>query len=113
MLSGNNMTIKPMAIILTMLAGWINRQQSEIIEYLLEENKILREKIGKKRILLNDNQRRRLAVLGKKLGRKLLGQFCTSFCPDTVLRWHRELVAQKYDGSINRSKYGCAVQKLI
>ena len=106
MLSGNNMTIKPMAIILTMLAGWINRQQSEVIEYLLEENKVLREKFGKKRILLNDNQRRRLAVLGKKLGRKLLGQFCTSFCPDTIFRWHRELVAQKYDGSKNRSKYG-------
>ena len=100
------MKIKPMVILLTMLAGWINRQQTEIIEYLLEENKILREKLGNKRILLNDNQRRRLAVLGKKLGRKVLAQFCISFSPDTILRWHRELVARKYDGNKNRSKYG-------
>ena len=57
-----------------MLAGWINRQQTEVIEYLLEENNILREGTGRKRILLNINQKRRLAVLGKKLGCKLLGQ---------------------------------------
>ena len=100
------MKIKPMAIILTMLAGWVNRQQTEVIEYLLEENKVLREKFGKKRILLNDSQRRRLAVLGKRLGRNVLSQFCTSFSPDTILRWHRELVARKYDGSRNRSKHG-------
>jgi len=100
------MKIKPMAIFLTMLAGWINRQQTEVIEYLLEENRILREKIGNKRILLNNRQRRRLAVLGRKLGRAVLGQFCISFSPDTILRWHRELVARKYDGSKNRSKYG-------
>ena len=54
------MKIKPMAILLTMLAGWINRQQTDIIEYLTEENKILREKLDKKRILLTDSQRRRL-----------------------------------------------------
>lgn len=100
------MKVKPMAIVLTMLAGWINLQQTEIIEYLLEENKIPREKIGSKRILLDLNQKRRLAVLGKKLGRKLLGQVCCSFSPDTILRWHRKLVARKYDGSRNRSKYG-------
>ena len=94
-----------MAIVLTMLAGWVNRQQTEVIEYLLE-NKILREKIGNKRILLNINQKRRLAVLGKKLGRKLLGQVCCAFSPDTILRWNRELVTRKYDGSKNRSKYG-------
>ena len=100
------MKIKPMAIVLTMLAGWINRQQTEIIEYLIEENTILREKIGGKRIILNKNQKRRLAVLGKKLGRKLLSQFCCAFSPDTILLWNRELVCQKYDGSKNRSKYG-------
>ncbi len=53
------MKIKPMAIMLTMLAGWINCRQTEMIEYLIEENKILREKIGKKRIRLNGKQRRR------------------------------------------------------
>jgi hypothetical protein len=93
-----------------MLAGWMNRQQQEIIKYLRVENAILREELqkatGKKRIILNDNQRRRLAILGKKLGRKILGEICFSFSPDTVLRWHRKLVTRKYDGSKHRSKYG-------
>ena len=65
------MKTKPMTMLLAMLAGWINRQQQEAIEYLKEENKILRGELlkatGKKRIILNDSQRRRLAILGKKL----------------------------------------------
>lgn len=86
-------------MLLTMLAGWINRHQQDMIEYLKEENKILREKLGKKRLLLNDDQRRRLALLGKKIGRKALEEICEVFSPETILRWHRALVARKYDGS--------------
>ena len=67
-----------------------------------EENKILREKHGKKRLLLNNDQRRRLAVRAKKLSRKALAEICEVFSPDTLLRWHRALVAQKYDGSKRR-----------
>lgn len=100
------MQVKPLEMLLVMLAGWINRQQQEAIEYLKEENKILREKLGGKRILLTDSQRKRLAILGKRLGRELLGQVCCAFSPDTLLKWHRKLVARKYDGSKNRSKYG-------
>ena len=59
-------------LILSMIAGWMNRQQQEIIEYLQAENDILREELqkatGKKRLILNDKQRRKLAVLGKRLG---------------------------------------------
>jgi putative transposase len=58
---------------------------------------VLKEKLGKKRILLSDDQRRRLAVKGKVLGRKLLGEIATLFTPDTILRWHRMLVARKWD----------------
>ena len=47
-------------------------------------------------MLLNDDQRRRLAVKGKILGRKLLDQICTLFTPDTILRWHRKLIAAKW-----------------
>ena len=76
------MTTKPLSILLMMLAGWINRQQEQAIAYLKEENKILRDELlkatGKKRIILNDSQRRRLAILGKKLGRKLLSQLLIS-----------------------------------
>ena len=70
------MRTRPWTMLLMMLAGWLNRHQQDVIEYLREENKILHEKIGKKRIILNDNQRMRLARLGKKLGRKLLSEAC-------------------------------------
>ena len=74
------------------LAGWMNRQQQEVIEYLRLENRILREKLGHKRIILNDSQRRRLATAGMKLGRELLRQFGMLFSPETILTWHRKLV---------------------
>jgi len=64
------------------LAGWVNQQQQIVIEYLKTENQVLKEKLGKKRILLNDNQRRRLAVKGKILGRKMLEEIGTLFTPD-------------------------------
>jgi hypothetical protein len=74
------------------LASWINREQQEVIEYLRAENQVLKEKLGKKRILLNDSQRRRLAVKGKILGSKRLYEVGTLFSPETILRWHRKLV---------------------
>jgi hypothetical protein len=82
-------------------AGWATRQQ-QVIEYLRTENQIVKEKLGKKRVLLNDDQRRRLGVKGKVLGRKLLEEFGTLFTPDTILRWHRQLVAKKWDSSDKR-----------
>src|SRR5262245_32145334 len=93
--SGGNMTamFQPWHMLLLILVGWINRRQQDVIEYLLAENRILRKKLGKKRILLNDDQRR-LAVKGKILGRKTLKQLGSIFTPDTILRWHRELVAR-------------------
>ena len=79
------------------------------MEYLKEENKILRDELlkatGKKRIILNDSQRRRLAILGKKLGRGVLSKIGGSFSPDTILKWHRKLVAKKYTGE-NHGKGG-------
>ena len=102
--------MRPNIIFLSMLAGWINRRQQEAINYLLEENQILKEKYlvetGRKRIILNDRQRRRLAVLAKRVGRKLLFDISGAFSPDTVLAWYRKLVAAKFDGSKSRSKYG-------
>jgi hypothetical protein len=78
-----------MTMLLMMMAGWINRQQQEALEYLKEENNILRDEllkaIGKKRIILNDIQRRRLAVLAKGIGRMMLGKISDIFSPDTLL----------------------------
>jgi len=96
--------LQPWQLYLVILAGWINRQQQIVIEYLRTENQVLKEKLGKKRILLNDDQRRRLAVKGKILGRKMLEGVGALFTPDTILRWHRELVAQKWDYSDRREK---------
>ena len=94
-----NFVLQPWQLLLAILAGWSNRQQQELIEYLRTENQILKEKLGKRRILLTDDQRRRLAVKGKVLGRKVLESVGTLFTPDTILRWHRLLVAQKWDFS--------------
>jgi putative transposase len=63
------------------------------------ENQVLKEKLWKKRILLNNDQRKRLAVKGQILGRKALEEVGTLFTPDTLLRWHRMLVAKKWDYS--------------
>src|SRR5512136_887551 len=86
---------QPWHLLLLILAGWINSRQQDAVEYLLAENRVLREKLGKKRILLNDDQRRRLAVKGKILGRKMLEQVATIVTPDTILRWHRSRTGSK------------------
>ena len=96
--------LEPWQLMLIILASWINRQQQDLIEYLRTENAVLKEKLGKKRILLSDDQRRRLAVKGKTLGRKQLEQIGTLFTPDTILRWHRQLVARKWDYSDRKQK---------
>ena len=89
--------LQPWQLYIVILSGWINHQQQEAINYLRAENQVLKEKLGKKRVLLSDDQRRRLAVKGKILGRKRLEEVSTMFTPDTILRWHRKLVAQKWD----------------
>ena len=99
-----NFILRPWQLYFLILAGWVNRQQQILIEYLRTENQVLREKLGKNRILLSDDQRRRMAVKGKILGHKLLEEVGTLFTPDTILRWHRQLVAQKWDYSERRTK---------
>jgi transposase InsO family protein len=91
--------LQPWQFFFLILAGWVNREQQAVIDYLLTENRVLKETHGNKRILLNDDQRRRLAVKGKILGRKRLEEIGTLFTPDTILRWHRMLVARKWDYS--------------
>ena len=101
-----NFILQPWQLLLTILAGLINRQQQEVIEYLRTENQVLKEAHGKRRIRLNDDQRRRLAVKGKLLGRKVLREIGASFSPDTILRWHRQLLAEKWDFTDRRQIVG-------
>jgi putative transposase len=88
--------LKPWQLMLLTLAGWINRSQQEAIEYLRAENQVLAEQLKGKRLRLTDEQRRKLAIRGKALGRKLLGEVATIVTPDTILAWHRKLIAQKW-----------------
>ena len=91
-----------MQFLMLIFAGWVNRHQQHVIEYLQEENRVLREQLGGKRLRYTDHQRRRLAVKAKKVARKGLFQIGTLITPDTLLRWHRQLIARKYDGSKSR-----------
>jgi transposase InsO family protein len=81
-------------------------QARQVVEYLKEENRVLREqlrdKYGCRQVRLTDSQRRRLASKGVAVGRRLLDEVTDLFSPDTVLRWYRQLIAMKYDGSPNR-----------
>src|SRR5678816_725912 len=94
--------LDPFRFLLIAVAGWMNQRQLQMIEYLREENRVLREQVGEKRLRLTDDQRRRLAVKAKVLGRKLLAEVATIVTPATLLRWHQRLIAQKYDGSEKR-----------
>ncbi len=78
----------------------MNQRQLQVIEYLREENRVLREQFGERRLRLSDDQRRRLAAKAKGLGRKLLRDVATIVTPETLLRWLAN--AQKYDGSGKR-----------
>jgi putative transposase len=94
--------VTPWHFILAVLASWVHREQLKIIEYFQAENRALREQLGNKRLRFTDDQRRRLAVTGHALGRKALRELDPIVTPDTILRWYRELVAKKYDGSQQR-----------
>ena len=107
------MSLDPLQFVTVALAGWLNQQQQDVIDYLREENKVLREQLGDRRLRLNDDQRRRLAVRAKKLGHKLLAVVASIVSPDALLRWHRKLIARKYDGSKQRGPGRPPVMKQI
>ena len=88
---------QPLQLLLVIFAGWVNRHQLNVIEYLQEENRVLKERLGSRRLRFTDAERRRLARKALVLGRKMLNQLETLVTPDTLLRWHRELVASKWN----------------
>src|SRR5436305_2577500 len=94
--------LDPFQILLSASAGWMNQRHLQMIECLREENRVLREQLGDRRLRFNDDQRRRLAVQAKGLGRKLLAEVASLVTPDTLLAWHRKLIAEKYDGHNQR-----------
>jgi transposase InsO family protein len=95
--------LDPVSFLVISIAGWINQRQQQAIEYLVEENRVFREQIGNRRMRFTDDQRRRLAARAKRLSRKILAQVATIVTQQTLLAWHRRLIAKKYDGSANRT----------
>jgi len=83
-------------MVLLSFSGWVSRHQQDVIEYLIEENRVLKELTKGRALRLNDDQRRRLAAKGKRLGRRVLGTIATIVTPDTILRWHQRLIAAKW-----------------
>src|SRR5580700_12041716 len=94
--------LDPFRFVLIAVAGWMNQRQLQIIDYLREENRVLREQLGERRVRFNDDQRRRLTSKAKGLGRKLLREVATLVTPETLLAWHRKLISLKYDGTAQR-----------
>src|SRR6185436_17654720 len=90
-------------MILAALLGWLEREQRDVIAFLREENRTLKAQLSGRQLQLNDEQRRRLAVPGQRLGRGVLRQVATLVTPDTILRWHRELIARKWTYARRRS----------
>ena len=103
--------------LMLIFAGCVNRGQQDVIEYLQEENRVLREQLGGKRLLFTDLQRRRLAAKAKVIGRKGLFEISTAVTPDTLLRWYRRLISRKYDGSksrtVGRPRTAAEIEELI
>jgi putative transposase len=91
--------LTPFSFLVACLSGWLNEHQQRAIEYLTRENRVLREQSGDRRLRFTDDQRRRLAVRAKELSRSALMQTATIVTPETLLSWHRKLVAARYDGS--------------
>ena len=89
-------------ILLRMCAGWIQRYQQQVIIYLIEENRLLKAQLGGRRLRLTDTERLRLAALAYPLGRQRLKEVAIIATPDTLLRWYKRLIAQKFDGSTPR-----------
>ena len=101
-------------ILLAMVAGWVNHHQQQVIAYQHEELRILKAQLGTRRLRLTDTQRRRLAALVHPLGRQRLKQLATLATPDTLMRWYKRLIAEKFDGSKKRKALGrpCVLEEV-
>src|SRR5438445_10601104 len=91
--------------LLAYITGSVDQELLLRNEYLVTENRILRHQI-KGRVRLSNGERKTLAEIGKKLGKQALAEVATIVTPDTILAWHRKLVAQKFDGSPQRKAPG-------
>src|SRR5215467_2980615 len=83
-------------MVLGVMTGWLDRREREVVAYLIEENRLLRRQVGGRRLRFTDDDRRRLAARAYRVGRAALREIATIATPDTLLRWHRQLIARKW-----------------
>ena len=91
-----------LTFLLMVVSGWVNRRQLIVIEFLRAENRLLKERLRGKRIRFTDAERALLAWKAKAVGRKALLELDTIVSADTLMRWHRRVVAQKWNYSSRR-----------
>jgi hypothetical protein len=89
----------PFQLVLLMFAGWVNRHQLDVIEYLQEENRVVKARLGGKQLRFTDAERGRLTRKAHALGRKLLSELDTLVTPNTLSRWYRHLIARQWTNS--------------
>jgi len=89
---------------LAYVTGTVDQELLLQIEYLAAENRILKAQF-KGRLMLSDTERATLGEIGRRLGRRLLGEVANVARPDTILTWYRKLVARKFDGSKARQHH--------
>src|SRR3954452_9742666 len=87
--------------LLAYITGSVDEELLARNEYLVAENRVLRNQI-QGRLRLSDGERKTLAEIGKRLGKKVLAEVATIVSPETILAWHRKLIAQKFDAPLNR-----------
>ena len=99
-----------MQFVLMGLTGWLQRREREAIAYLIAENRLLHLQLGGRRLRVTDAERRRLAVRAHRVGRATLREIATIATPDTLLRWHRRLVARKWTYARKTSRHGVLLE---
>lgn len=96
------MIIYTWQLLLSAVAGWASQEHRDVIAYIMEENRVLKKHLAGRRLLLTDDQRRRLAVKARVIGRRMLREVSCLFTPDTIMRWYARRVAMKCDGTRKR-----------